>query len=151
MKVILLEDVKGTGKKGQIINASDGHARNFLLPRKLAMEATPANLAELEKKQSQAEHKVKKDVEAAKDLASRIQEMTLVIPMRVGAGGKMFGSVSGKEIAEALQSQANITVDKKKIVLNEPAKTVGMHKAVLKLNAHVQAKINFEVVDESGV
>jgi large subunit ribosomal protein L9 len=146
MKVILLEDVKGTGKKGQIINASDGHARNFLLPRKLALEATPANLADLEKRQNQAEHKVKREADLARAQAERIEEKTLRIPMRFGAGGKMFGSVSGKEIAEAMQSQANITVDKKKIVLADPVKQAGSHTAVVKLHANVQARIKFDVV-----
>jgi large subunit ribosomal protein L9 len=112
------------------------------------MEATEANLAELENRQKQAEHKTKKDVETAKTQAAHIEGVTLRIPMRVGAGGKMFGSVSGKEIAEALHSQANITVDRKKIILSEPVKNVGSHTAALKLHAQVQAQINFEIVEE---
>jgi large subunit ribosomal protein L9 len=148
MKVILLEDVKGTGKKGDIINASDGHARNFLLPRKLAMEATDANLNALENRKKQADHKLQKDVQTARDLAARIEAASLRLKVKVGAGGKMYGSISGKEIAEALSTQMNITVDKKKIVLNEPAKTLGSHKAIIKLHAQVQAQINFELISD---
>jgi large subunit ribosomal protein L9 len=147
MKVILLEDVKGTGKKGQVINASDGHARNFLIPRKLAMEATAVNMAELENRQKQADRKQKKETENAQTLANRIAETTIKIPMKVGTAGKMFGSVSGKEIAEALQSQDNISVDKKKIVLNEPVKNLGSHTAIIKLHAQVQASLQVEIVE----
>lgn len=143
-----MQDIKGTGNKGQVINASDGHARNFLLPRKLAMEATPANLAALDKQKQQADHKLKNDVEAAKALAARIEQAALRMPMRVGANGKMFGSVSGKEIAEALQSQAHISIDKKKIVLSDPVKNLGQHTAIIKLHAQVQAQVKFEIVSE---
>lgn len=148
MKVILLQDVKGTGTKGQIINASDGHARNFLLPRKLAIEATDANIAARESREKQAEHKLQKDLAAAQAIADRIKEHTVRIPVRVGENGKMFGSVSNKEIAEALSSQTGIEVDKKKIVLSEPVKSTGRHTAVLKLHAQVAAQIAFEVVSE---
>ena len=146
MKVILLEDVKGTGKKGQIIDASDGHARNFLLPRKLAAEATKANLAQLEAKQKNDEHKLQKEKDAARQLAERLKEFNLSIPVRVGENGKLFGSVSNKEIAEALQSQAGIAVDKKKIVLGEPVKALGHYMVNLKLSAQVTAQISFDVV-----
>lgn len=148
MKVILLEDVKGTGKKGQICEVSDGHARNFLLPRKLVAEATKANLNELEAKQKQADHKLQRELTAAQETAARLQDKTVRLLVRVGENGKMFGSVSNKEIAEALQSQTGISVDKKKIVLGEPVKAVGQYTATAKLHTQVNAKIRFEVAAE---
>jgi large subunit ribosomal protein L9 len=147
MRVILLEDVKGTGKKGQIVEASDGHARNFLLPRKLATEATKANLAALEAKQKSAEHKLNSELETAQKQAEILNSQTVIIPVRVGEGGKMFGSVSGKEIAEALQHQG-INVDKKKIVVTEHVKSAGHYTATVKLHAQVAATVKFEVVAE---
>jgi large subunit ribosomal protein L9 len=146
MKVILLQDVKGTGKKGQVVEVSDGHAVNFLLPRKLAAEATKGNMAELDAKQKQAEHKIVREVQLAQAVADKINGKTLRLAVRVGENGKMFGSVSNKEIAEALQTQADISVDKKKIVLSEPVKAIGQYKATVKLHAQVQATVTFEVV-----
>jgi large subunit ribosomal protein L9 len=146
MKVILLQDVKGTGKKGQVVEVSDGHAVNFLLPRKLAAEATKGNMAELDAKQKQAEHKIVREVQLAQAVADKINGKTLRLAVRVGENGKMFGSVSNKEIAEALQTQADISVDKKKIVLPEPVTAVGQYKALVKLHAQVQATVTFEVV-----
>ncbi len=146
MKVILLQDVKGTGKKGQVVEVSDGHATNFLLPRKLAAEATKGNVADLDAKQKQAEHKIKQEADNARVFADKISKQTLRLAVRVGENGKMFGSVSNKEIAEALQSQANIAVDKKKIVLTEPVKSAGQYKALVKLHAQVTAEVMFEVV-----
>jgi len=146
MKVILLEDVKGVGKKGQVINASDGHARNFLLPRKLAVEASGANLANLEAQQKKAEHKVAQEVKVAQELADKLKQKPVTIKAKVGDKGRMFGSISNKEIAEALQSQLGVIVDKKKITLNEQVKTVGAYTATAKLHSQVSAAINFEVV-----
>ena len=146
MKVILLEDVKGTGKKGQVVNASDGHARNFLFPRKLAIEATDANLASLEAQQKKAQHKVAQEVKAAQAIADKLQAKPVSIKAKVGDKGRMFGSISNKEIAEAIQSQLGVAVDKKKIVLTEQVKSVGSYTATAKLHTQVSAKINFEVV-----
>jgi large subunit ribosomal protein L9 len=146
VKVILLQDVKGTGKKGQIVEVSDGHAVNFLLPKKLAAEATKGNVAELDAKQKQADHKIKREMDNAQKLADQLKETTVCIKMRVGEGGRMFGSVSNKEIAEALQQQADIAVDKKKIVLAEPVKVIGRHTAQVKLHANVAATVTFDVV-----
>jgi len=144
MKVILLEDVKGSGKKGQVIEASDGHARNFLLPRKLAMEATKQNLAELETKQKKAEHKSQQEIEAAQTLADKLKDTKLQLKVKVGDSGKMFGSISNKEIAEALLSQTGITIDKKKINV-QSVKTIGTHTAVVKLHPQVSASLIFEL------
>jgi large subunit ribosomal protein L9 len=148
MKVILLEDVKGVGKKGQIINASDGHATNFLLPRKLAIEATKANLANLESQQKRAEQKVANEVTAAQALADRIKEARLILRVKTGEKGKMFGSISNKELAEAMQSQHKISIDKKKIVLSQPVKNTGEYTATVKLHAQVAAPLHFEVTGE---
>ena len=144
MKVILLEDVKGTGKKGQTIEASDGHARNFLIPRKLAVEATKANVAQLEGQQKKAATKLQQDIEAAQAIAAKIREVEIKIPVKCGDGGRMFGSISNKEIAEALQ-KSGIVVDKKKIVV-QAVKTVGEHSANIKLHPQVSVPLKFELV-----
>ena len=145
MKVILLEDVKGTGKKGQVVNASDGHARNFLFPRKLAIEATDANLASLNAQQKKTEHKLAQEVQAAKEIAEKLQAKPVVINAKVGDKGRMFGSISNKEVAEAIQSQLGVAVDKKKVVLTEPVKAVGKYTATAKLHPQVSATVEFEV------
>ena len=144
MKVILLQDVKGTGKKGQTIEASDGHARNFLIPRKLAVEATKGNMAQLEGQQRKAASKLQQEIEDAQALAAKIREAEIKIPVKVGEGGKMFGSISNKEIAEALQKQG-ILVDKKRIVV-QPIKTTGEHTANIKLHPQVNAPLKIEVI-----
>ncbi|MCL2189251.1 MAG: 50S ribosomal protein L9 [Defluviitaleaceae bacterium] len=148
MKVILLEDVKGVGKKGQIINASDGHATNFLLPKKLAVEATTANMNNLENQQKKAEQKHANEVAAAQELADKIKAVKLTLKVKVGDNGKMFGSISNKELAEALQTQKQIGVDKKKIVLSTQVKSVGEYSATVKLHALVTAPLAFEVAGE---
>ena len=144
MKVILLEDVKGTGKKGQVIEASDGHARNFLLPRKLAMEATKANLSALEARQKKADNQLQQDIEAAQELGAKLREGKIQIPVKVG-DGKIYGSISNKELAEAIKSQLGISLDKKKIVMDS-VKTLGEHKATVKLHPKVHVPLTFELV-----
>ena len=146
MKVILLQDVKGTGKKGQVIEASDGHARNFLIPRKLAAEATKANMAQLEAKQKKADQQLQNDIESAQELATKLRETKVKIPVKVG-DGKIYGSISNKEVAEALQTQFAIPIDKKKIVMDS-VKTLGEHKATIKLHAKVHMQLTFELVAE---
>jgi large subunit ribosomal protein L9 len=148
MKVILLEDVKGVGKKGQIINASDGHATNFLLPKKLAVEATKANLNNLENQQKRLAQKHEIEVAAAQKIADQIKDVKLLMKVKVGDNGRMFGSISNKELAEALQLQYKIGVDKKKIVLSQPVKAVGEYAATVKLHAQVNIPLNFEVTGE---
>jgi len=148
MKVILLEDVKGSGKKGQIINVSDGHAKNFLIPRKLAAEATTAALNEWERQNKTAERKRQDEVSQAHALAKRIEDVIIKIPMKVGENGKMFGSVSNKEIAAALSSQTGIDVDRKKIVLDEAIKMAGLKKVQVKVYADISAQLSVEIVPE---
>jgi len=147
MKVILLQDVKGTGKKGQTIEASDGHARNFLIPRKLAVEATKGNMAQLEGQQRKAATKLQEDIEAAQALAAKIREAEIKIPVKCGEGNRMFGSISNKELAEALQKHG-ITVDKKKIVTSA-VKTLGEHQANIKLHPQVAVPLKFELIADN--
>jgi len=145
MQVILLEDVKGIGKKGETVNAADGHALNFLIPRKLAVEATKNNLAQLDMQQKKVEKKLKEDIAAAEAIAEKVKKAEIKIPVKVGEGGKMFGSISNKEVAEAVQSQAGVAIDKKKF--NMPAvKTLGEHTAVINLHPKVKVSLAFELV-----
>jgi large subunit ribosomal protein L9 len=148
MKVILLQDVKGTGKSGQIVNVSDGHAKNFLIPKKLAAEATKAALKDYEKRLKDAEGKRQVEVSAAQELAKRIEDSLVKIPMKAGEQGKMFGSVSNKEIAAAMSSQLGIDVDRKKINLSEPIKNIGVVKVPVKLYAEITAQVSVEIVAE---
>jgi large subunit ribosomal protein L9 len=145
MQVILLEDVKGSGKKGDIVNASDGHAKNFLIPRKLAAEATKENIAKLEGQKKKAAQKLDSDIAAAKAIAEKLSDAKIKIPVKVGDGGKMYGSISNKELAESLLSQAGVTIDKKKIQM-PAAKNTGEHKATIKLHTQVSVTITFELV-----
>jgi len=145
MKVILLQDVKGTGKKGQTIEASDGHARNFLFPRKLAIEATKANVAQLEGQQRKAAQKLQSDIEEAQAIAEKVRAAEIKIKVKTGGGDKMFGSISNKEVAEALQQQASLFIDKKKIVV-QAVKTLGEHTANIKLHPQVSVPLKFELV-----
>jgi len=145
MKVILLQDVKGTGKEGQLVEVSPGHARNFLLPRKLAVEATPANLAELEKKQKHEEIKRVKELGKASELAKKLEGQMIRIEAKVGEKGRLFGSVTNKEISEALEAQTGVIIDKRRIVLEEPIKTVGEKTVEVKLHPQVSAKLKVEI------
>ena len=119
MKVILLDNIKGVGKKDEIINANDGYARNFLFPKKLAVEATKDNLLKLKAKQDANQFRKNKEKEEAEELAKKLKEITLKIKVKAGENGKIFGGVTSKEISENLKTQEKIEIDKKKIVLNE--------------------------------
>ena len=143
MQVILLADVKGVGKKGQVINASDGHAKNFLLPRKLAVEANDANMKALQNKKKIEEQKRQSDIIAAGELKKQIEQAQVKIKVKTGENGKLFGSVTNKEIAAELESQANISIDRKKIILAEAIKTKGEHTAEIKLYTDISAKLKF--------
>ena len=125
MKVILLKDVKGTGVKGDVVNVSDGYARNFLFPKGLAVEATKSNLNELKNKERAQQKRIEQEKQEARELAKKISDITLVIKAKSGENGKLFGSVTNKEIAQELKKQHNITIDRKKIVLDEPIKQLG--------------------------
>lgn len=144
MKVILLQDIKGVGKKDQIINASDGYAKNFLIPKKMAVEATKVNMNRLERQHADAAAKAKAELEEAQKLGKEIEEKTINIKVKVGNNGKLFGAVTNKEVAAALKDQFNIDIDKKKIAV-EPIKAVGDSEAAIKLHPQVTAKLKISV------
>lgn len=145
MKVILLEDVKSLGKKGQIVDINDGYARNFVLPKKLGIEATNANLNNL-KLQKANEEKVAKEIyEKALAFKEEIEAIEVVVAIKAGEGGRTFGSVSSKEIASEALKQKNIELDKKKIQLAEPIKSFGVHNVTVKLHPKVTATLKVKV------
>ena len=140
MKVILKQDVKGLGKKDEIINASDGYAKNYLIPRGMAVEATTGNLNETKNKQQAQVEKKKRELEIAKDFASKLNDKTVVIKAKAGESGKLFGAISNKDVADAVKAQFKIDIDKKKIVM-DPIKAVGEHTAEIRIYTGVVAKI----------
>lgn len=146
MKVILLDNIKGVGKKDEVINASDGYARNFLFPKKLAIEANKDNLVKLKAKQNSNQHK--KDLEKAKaiEIKDKLKDITLKIQVKAGDNGKIFGGVTSKEISENLKSQYNIDVDKKKIVLEETIKLLGTVNVDIKLYEGVLASLKVNTI-----
>ncbi|MDD6401024.1 MAG: 50S ribosomal protein L9 [Lachnospiraceae bacterium] len=147
MKVILLQDVKSLGKKDQIVDVSDGYARNCVLPKKLGVEATPKNLNELKLKKAH-EDKVAAEVLAeAQALAKQLEEESITLSMKVGEGGRTFGSISSKEIAEAMKAQLGHDIDKKKIVMKDAIKSIGTHSIDIKLHTKVVAKFTVKVVE----
>ena len=148
MKVILLEDVKGSGKKGQVLDVSDGHAKNFLIPKKLAAEATKAALNDWEKQKKSVERKRQEEITAAQELSARIEKAVVKIPMKIGENGKMFGSVGAKEIAEAMSKQVGINIDRRKVVLDEPIKAIGTKKVPVKLYAEITTQVSVEITTE---
>ena len=145
MKVILLDNIKGVGKKDDIINANDGYARNFLFPKKLAIEANTDNLNKLKAKKDSNDRKKGIEEQAARELANRLKEMVLIIKAKVGENGKLFGGVTSKEISENLEKMHDIKVDKKKIELQETIKTVGIYTVDIKLFEGITAKLKVEV------
>lgn len=149
MKVILLQDVKSLGKKGEIVNVNDGYARNFILPKKLGVEANNKNMNEL-KLQKKKEEKIAQDnLDAAKELKAALEAGKVELPIKVGEGGRTFGSVSSKEIAAAVKEQMGIEADKKKIQLKETIKTLGTHLVPVKLHPAVTAELKVIVVEEA--
>lgn len=147
MQVVLLEDVKALGKKGQIVNVNDGYARNFILPKKLGVEATSKNLNDLKLQKANADKQAAEQLAAAKELAAKIEALSVNLTMKAGEGGRAFGSVSGKEIAAAVSEQLGLDIDKKKMVLPEPIKTFGTHEVPVKLHRDVTAKLSVKVTE----
>ncbi len=145
MIVILLKDVKGTGKAGEIVKVSDGYARNMLLPRGLAKEATEGNVRNLEKQKALAAEKRQAQKEAAQEQARELEKVTLTIQSKGGENGKLFGSITSKDIAEALEKQENIKIDKKKIDLAAPIKQTGDTQVTIKLFPEVTAALKVTV------
>ena len=149
MKVILTEDVKAQGKKGDLINVSDGYARNFLFPKGLAVEANAANVAERNSKLASIDHKKAEEKAAATELAAKLGTLTVVMTAKAGAGDKLFGSVTSKEIAEEIKKRYGLDVDKKKIVLDEPIRAFGAYKVVVKLHPEVSATLTVKIENEA--
>lgn len=145
MEVILLEDVKTLGKKGQVVKVNDGYARNVVLPKKWGIEATSKNLNDLKLRNANDEKIAKEQLEAARKLAEDIGEMSLKMQIKTGEGGRTFGSVSSKEIAEEAKKQLGLELDKKKIALDEPIRTPGTHIVSVKLHREVVAKLKVVV------
>ncbi|MCD5414110.1 MAG: 50S ribosomal protein L9 [Clostridiales bacterium] len=148
MKVILIEDVKGLGKKGDLVNASDGYARNFLFPRKKAKEATKGNLKILEERSEIERNKKDREIKAAKELAEKIDSITVKIKAKAGEGGRLFGSVTSKEVVEKLLEQHNIKVDKRKLNMTDHIKELGNKTIDVKLYHGVVGKIKIHVSEE---
>ena len=149
MKVILLQDVKSLGKKGEIVNVNDGYARNFILPKKLGVEATGKNLNDLKPQKNNEKKVAQEQLEAAKALAAKLAEGGVSLAIKVGEGGRAFGSVSSKEIAAAVKEQMGLELDKKKISLKEPIKSLGTHIVTVKLHPEVAAELKVSVKEEA--
>ena len=149
MKVILLEDVKSLGKKGEIVNVNDGYARNFILPKKLGLEANGKNLNDLKLKKENEKKVSKENLEAAKALAEQIKAGQVELRIKVGEGGKAFGSVSSKEIAAAVKEQMGLDIDKKKIQLKEVLKSLGTHNVPIKLHPEVTVELKVLISEEA--
>ena len=147
MQIVLLEDVKALGKKGEIVKVSEGYARNFIIPKKLGVEATTKNLNDLKLKKANEEKVAAQHLAEAKELAEKLEKASVTLSIKAGDNGKAFGSVSGKEIGKAIQEQLGLDVDKKKLVLPEPLKTFGTHEVPVKLHRDVTAKLSVKVVE----
>ena len=148
MKVILLSDVKGKGKKGQLIEVSDGYARNFLLPKNLAKEATKAAMNDFVGKEDAARFHKNQEVEAAKETAKQLDGKTVVLHAKAGGNGKLFGSITGQAIADAIKMQLHVVVDKRKIVVGDGIKNVGITSVEIKVYPEISAKVNVQIDEE---
>ena len=148
MKVILKEDIKGVGKKDEIINASDGYARNYLFPKNLAVPADAKNMNILNSKKVSEQHKKNLELEEAKKVQEKMKSIIVKVKTKAGENGKTFGSITSKEIAENLEEQYKIKVDKKKITLNEPIKTLGNYIVSVKLFEGVTGKLTVSVIEQ---
>ncbi|MCM1175508.1 MAG: 50S ribosomal protein L9 [Blautia sp.] len=148
MKVILLQDVKSLGKKGEIVEVSDGYARNFVLPKKLGVEANAKNRNDLKLQKANEEKIAKEQLEAAQELARVIAEKEVVVKMKSGEGGRTFGSIASREIAEEAKKQCGLELDKKKIQLPEAIKALGAYEVNVKLHTKVMGKLKVKVVEE---
>jgi large subunit ribosomal protein L9 len=148
MKVVLTQDVKDLGKKGELVNASDGYARNFLFPRKLAVEATTGKLKEIEDKKASEKNRKEKELSSAKELADKLSKLEIVFRTKAGENGKLFGSITAKDVAEAIKAQHKIEVDKKKVVLHDAIKALGTYQVEIKVYPEVSAKISVKVIEQ---
>ena len=147
MKVILQQDVKSVGKKGEVIEVSEGYGRNFLLPKKLALPAIAQNVNLAKQKAGSAAHKKAQEADEAKLLASQLAKAEVTVAVKVGEGGKLFGSVSGKDVSEALKKEHGVEIDKRKISLSQEVTGVGDYEAVIRLHPEASAKIAVHVTE----
>jgi len=148
MKLILLEDVKGVGKKGDLVNKSDGYAHNFLIPKKLAVEATNANINDMQLKKKAEEKKKLEELEEAQKLGDELKEKVIKVSVKAGENGRVFGSVTNKEIAAALTAQTGMEIDKKKITFDEPIRMVGRRIVKVKLHPQVTVELSVEIAGQ---
>lgn len=146
MKVILLKDISGLGKAGQVVNTADGYGRNYLIPRGLAKEATEGSLADLKHKKDIENKKKENELKAAQDLKAKLEAKELIIPVKVGESGRLFGSVTSSDIADVLQ-KGGLDIDKRKIEMKEHIKELGVHTVVVKLHREVQANLKVKVTE----
>lgn len=147
MDIVLLEDVKALGKKGQIVKVNDGYARNFILPKKLGVEATSKNLNDLKLQKANDAKVAAEQLAAAKELGEKLEKASVTLSIKSGEGGRAFGSVSGKEIGKAISDQLGLGIDKKKILLGDPIKSIGSFEVPIKLHKEVTARLSVKVVE----
>ena len=145
MKVILLQDVKGKGKKGQMLEVSDGYARNFMLPRKLAVEATADAINTMRMNDKATQERIAREKAEAMELSNKLREMTLVVTAKGGGNGRLFGSVTNQEIADALKAKTGVTIDKRKIVISDSIKNVGTYTVTCKLGYEITAPLTVKI------
>ncbi|MCI6869487.1 MAG: 50S ribosomal protein L9 [Selenomonadales bacterium] len=148
MKVILQQDIKSVGKKGDIVEVSEGYGRNFLLPKKFAIEATAVNLNVAKAKAGSAARKKAQDTDEAKLMASQLSKIEVTIPVKIGENGRLFGSVGGKDVAEVLKKKHNIDIDKRKITLKTEVTGVGTYEAVIKVHPEITSTIKINIAAE---
>ena len=145
MKVILLQDVKGKGKKGQMLEVSDGYARNYMLPRKMAIEATPDAINTMKMNDKATQERIAREKAEALEVAKKLRAMTLVVKAKGGGAGRLFGSVTNQEIADALAKNSGIKLDKRKIVISDPIKAVGTYTVTCKLGYEINAPLTVKI------
>ena len=147
MEIVLLQDVKSLGKKGQVVKVNDGYARNYILPKKLGVEANAKNLNDLKLQKANDAKVAAEQLAATRELAAKLQEASVTVSIKAGEGGRTFGSVSTKEIGKAVSDQLKLDIDKKKMVLEEPIKSLGTHEVPVKLHKDVTAILRVKVVE----
>ena len=147
MKVILLQDVKGKGKKGQMLEVSDGYARNFMLPKKLAIEATPDAINTMRMNDKATQERIAKEKAEALAISKQLRELTVTVTAKGGGNGRLFGSVTNAEVAEALSKQAGIKLDKRKVVISDAIKNVGTYTVTCKLGYEITAPLTVKIVE----
>ena len=147
MEIVLLQDVKSLGKKGQVVKVNDGYARNYILPKKLGVEANAKNLNDLKLQKANDAKVAAEQLAAARELAAKLQEASVTVSIKAGEGGRTFGSVSTKEIGKAVSDQLKLDIDKKKMVLEEPIKSLGTHEVPVKMHKDVTAILRVKVVE----